>query len=515
MASALIERTKAFLKVNVALLAIVACGTTVLVLLCCHETLWFDEAYSVGICQHSFAEIWQIGSKDVHPVLYYWFLHIAYLICGVNIIVFRLISAAAVIATAIAGYVLIKKDFGKQAAIAFAVLTFAIPWSFYNGTQIRMYALVCFTVFLSAYYGWRIIQRRRETIPRATWIILTCTTICSAYLHYYGLLAAFLVQLTVLISLVQKSPHRIQNLRTWTICALLAVALYLPWLGAAMAQEGQVSTGFWITLYWPYDILQALAFPFDAPFTISAFVRDNISFVPTYWGPFITLLLPWCVILIAAGFLGYTLFKKKKHFPARYFLLIYFGTLALTLLVSAVMGQLIFYYRYFSVVLACLMLSFAILYALLPQKSLKALLVLALVWMTVTSVPALYQYSFNPQNQEAIEGYEQFCTTYGDSDTLVFADSWNPAAVLAEQNRGPAIHFVDLDNTPAYYAFSPRFVADQDTLALAKSQQKLIFLGNPQNASAFAEKIGAHITQQKSYYHPYSALDFTYSLLER
>ena len=41
-----------------------------------HTTLWFDESYSVSISVHTFKDIWTIGGNDVHPVLYYWILHI-------------------------------------------------------------------------------------------------------------------------------------------------------------------------------------------------------------------------------------------------------------------------------------------------------------------------------------------------------------------------------------------------------------------------------------------------------
>ena len=50
-----------------------------------HNNLWFDESYSVGIVKSSFADIWRIGGNDVHPILYYWILHIIYLIFGTNI----------------------------------------------------------------------------------------------------------------------------------------------------------------------------------------------------------------------------------------------------------------------------------------------------------------------------------------------------------------------------------------------------------------------------------------------
>ena len=47
-----------------------------------HSNLWFDESYSVGMANKSFIDIWNIGSNDVHPILYYWILHIIYLIFG-------------------------------------------------------------------------------------------------------------------------------------------------------------------------------------------------------------------------------------------------------------------------------------------------------------------------------------------------------------------------------------------------------------------------------------------------
>ena len=37
-----------------------------------HGNVWFDESYSVSIANNSFAKIWDIGSGDVHPVLFYW-----------------------------------------------------------------------------------------------------------------------------------------------------------------------------------------------------------------------------------------------------------------------------------------------------------------------------------------------------------------------------------------------------------------------------------------------------------
>ena len=57
-----------------------------------HSNLWFDEAYSVGIANKAFIDIWRIGSHDVHPVLYYWMLRIVSLITGGSILAYRIFS---------------------------------------------------------------------------------------------------------------------------------------------------------------------------------------------------------------------------------------------------------------------------------------------------------------------------------------------------------------------------------------------------------------------------------------
>lgn len=64
-----------------------------------HTNLWFDEAYSVGISKHSFTEIWNIGGHDVHPVLYYWILHIIGMFTNYSILAYRIFSGILIALT--------------------------------------------------------------------------------------------------------------------------------------------------------------------------------------------------------------------------------------------------------------------------------------------------------------------------------------------------------------------------------------------------------------------------------
>ena len=77
--------------------ALVVAGALFLLVGAFHGNVWFDESYSVGIAGHSFADIWQIGAGDVHPVLYYGALHAISLVFGQSILAYRLFTLAGAV----------------------------------------------------------------------------------------------------------------------------------------------------------------------------------------------------------------------------------------------------------------------------------------------------------------------------------------------------------------------------------------------------------------------------------
>ena len=57
-------------------IAVIILGIIFMSLSIFHTNMWFDESYTIGIVRHSFSEIWNITSHDVHPPFYYFCLHI-------------------------------------------------------------------------------------------------------------------------------------------------------------------------------------------------------------------------------------------------------------------------------------------------------------------------------------------------------------------------------------------------------------------------------------------------------
>ena len=85
-----------------------------------HGNVWFDESYSVSIANNSFAEIWDIGSGDVHPVLFYWALHVLESLFGQNLLVYRLFTVAGIFSLAMLGFTVVRHDFGWKAGVLFS-----------------------------------------------------------------------------------------------------------------------------------------------------------------------------------------------------------------------------------------------------------------------------------------------------------------------------------------------------------------------------------------------------------
>ena len=234
-----------------------------------HGNVWFDESYSVSIANNPFAEIWDIGSGDVHPVLFYWGLHVLESLFGQNLLVYRLFTIAGIFSLAMLGFTVIRHDFGWKAGVLFSFFSLFTPYLAYISVEIRMYSWVIFSVTLCALYAWRIACTLRSKNPREGdgsveegqnwwmssaydgdgcrewcgvpcrwWFVMFLSSLASAYLHYYGVLAASFINLYLLIFIIARAK---KALPVFIVGAVIQVALYAPWLMVFESQAGVVS----------------------------------------------------------------------------------------------------------------------------------------------------------------------------------------------------------------------------------------------------------------------------------
>ncbi|MBR4278891.1 MAG: glycosyltransferase family 39 protein [Clostridia bacterium] len=122
------------------------------------DSVWFDEAYTVGAVSKTLPEMIYLLAYDVHPHLYYVLLKVYSLIFGNSVITLRMFSVIFAIASTILGYTHIRKDFGEKAGFWFSFLLVFSFSTLKYALQIRMYTLAIFLLTLTAVYAYRYIK---------------------------------------------------------------------------------------------------------------------------------------------------------------------------------------------------------------------------------------------------------------------------------------------------------------------------------------------------------------------
>lgn len=270
-------------------LAVLALGSAFVLVGAFHGFIWFDESYSVAIANHPFSEIWRIGSGDVHPVLFYWALHALNLVFGQNILAYRLFTVLGSIALASLGYTHVRRDFGWKPGVLFTAFVLFIPYTAIMATEIRMYSWATFSVMLCALTAWRIacalrepacegsvacVQKRAQGkrllagAPLSWWVVFALSSLASAYLHYFGAMSAFMVNLLLLVFCINRAARRrgAAALGVLVVSAAIQVALYAPWLLVLVRQMGVVSNTYWANMVFPVTYIEFATYPVRTSF---------------------------------------------------------------------------------------------------------------------------------------------------------------------------------------------------------------------------------------------------------
>ena len=265
--------------------ALLAVGTAFLLADAFHGNVWFDESYSVGIANHSFTEIWRIGSGDVHPVLFYWALHALNLVFGQNVLVYRLFAVAGAVALAVLGATHVRRDFGWRVGVLFSFFALFVPYIAIMAVEIRMYSWATFAVMLCGVYAFRIFACVRKSrpasdasaaagiaaraaslpqwagVPRRWWLVFFISSLACAYLHYFGVLSAFSINVLLFAYLLYRCKDRPRALGIFLVGAVVQVALFFPWLLVLKSQAGVVSQSYWAKIIFPTTYIELATYP--------------------------------------------------------------------------------------------------------------------------------------------------------------------------------------------------------------------------------------------------------------
>ncbi|HNY21249.1 MAG TPA: DUF2141 domain-containing protein [Treponemataceae bacterium] len=307
------------------------------------DSYWYDESYSVAAARHPIAEMVPMIADDSHPPLYYMALRAVTLVAGDSPTAVRGLSAIGILALASLGFFMLRKIWGNRGGFAFSLAVLVTPMSIAASREARMYTWLAFFVTAMVIQGYFALSGKRKR----DWVILSLLTLGASYTHYYGLMAAALYWLVLIVAVLvmARESGGTARLRTAFITAAVTVVAYVPWAFALLRQAARVSKNFWIPKADLMGAIRTLSYPFMQRFPWAFNGYAFLAFLAVF------------AIAVAAVIVAVSR-KRNDAFlvvsALAVYVLTFVGAYALSVTIKPIL-----YERYFTAVMGLLILCFA------------------------------------------------------------------------------------------------------------------------------------------------------------
>lgn len=202
--------------------------------------IWEDEAYTLVMIRHTYAEICAITAADVHPPLYYILLKFFIQPFGYSELAAKIFSIVPYIIILAVGGTQLKKIFNNKTAIVFMILFVFFPFLLSYVIEIRMYSLAAMFVSINGIYAYQYYERN----TRSDYWIMIFSGAGASYTHYFAMVSVGIIYLLLLIAVCIRKRKLIKY---WFAAILITAVLYLPWLNCFMRQlVFKINNDYWI-----------------------------------------------------------------------------------------------------------------------------------------------------------------------------------------------------------------------------------------------------------------------------
>lgn len=222
-----------------------------------NQNVWTDEIFTMKLLEGNFREIVEGTAADVHPLLYYFIAKAAQLVFGKSLQVQKIVTIIPMTLTMVLGAVKVRRLFGEKTAFFFIAVLGCIPCSMEFAVQVRMYSMALLAVTACGLYAYECCAEERQS----SWAGLVVSAAAAAYLHYFALVSAALIQGILFCALLALNRAK---LKKWVLASAAMILLYLPWAGTFWQQFHGVSQSYWI----PEITWETIAGYFDWTFGI-------------------------------------------------------------------------------------------------------------------------------------------------------------------------------------------------------------------------------------------------------
>ena len=485
-------------------IAIIIIGIIFISLGAFHKNLWFDECYSVGLARHTLKDIWTIGGNDVHPILYYWMLRMVYLLTNGSIIAYRIFSVIPIAIMIILGYTHIKKDFGEKTGFIFSFLSAFLPTMAQYAIEIRMYSWAILAVTILAIYAYRLLKADSTK----NWIIFGVTSLFCIYVHYYGLMAAGLINVILLVYLIiNKRKKGILFIVSFGIIQLVA---YLPWLINFVTQLSNVSSGYWINFVFPKTPMELLSAQ------LAGFIKT-----PEESSDYSELLIPTIFAIVIYVYIIYKTYKYKKAKedlnPFKWSVILYFLVILAAMIITKVMKTPpVLHYRYLFVITGLYIFALSFILGKEKNKFVTISILLIVSILGIYNNIKMMKNNYSSINLEPIRYLEN---NIQSGDTIVYGD-FGGGAVVAIHFENNQVYFYNEDNwgvEEAYKAFGPNYDTVVNKEFVKECSNRVWIVDDPNGKfyeDVFKEE-GYNKVSEKEYYTKYHGYNYKIMLIEK
>ena len=204
------------------------------------KNVWFDEAYSLSLIQHSYGEVIDIVKMDMHPPLYFVALKFFCDIFGYSLIVTKIFSWIGYVATLLLGCTVVRKHFGQEISVFYLLSTGAIPMVFYFSVQQRAYSWCIFFVALCFVEALLFVQNHK-TRHCALFVI---AALFAAYNHLFALLAVGIIFAFLNVYALAKNRQLLVKI---LLADAVMVLGYGGWILPLLQQTKDAYENYWLT----------------------------------------------------------------------------------------------------------------------------------------------------------------------------------------------------------------------------------------------------------------------------
>lgn len=479
-------------------------GTAYLVSGVFQNSLWFDEAYTVGLISNDFFEMIKLATYDVHPHLYYILLKLFTLVFGSSFIAIRLFSVLGSVLCASLGFTHIRRDFGERMGYTFTLVYFLCGSTLRYSLQMRMYTWAAYFVGLTALYAYRLYKGENS---QKNQIIFCVFSILSAYTHHFALFVVCAINIALLISTIRRK----EPLNNWLKLAIIQVVAYIPGAIVFLVQV-LIGGASWIRVIWPDVVFNIVSYHIFGDELYAVLEKEGL-----YKGVGMVFLGLFVLFLLV-------MWKRRKE-PKKYdsesentriganLALVIFGATVLFSLIISLMRD-IYYIRYTYTM--HLLLVFAIAYVISGSVQLwkRVLAIVIMALFLIYPAYVIFSTHYDETNNAVVN---EISPDIKENDVFMFDSS--ACYVVSAYHTSNTSYY--LHNAPwpadAMRAFGKdaRIVSDMDEIDFDSIDGKIYLIGKGEPYEYLTSAEDYVLTSEKSIYMKYHDYYFDISVFER